>query len=236
LLEVPTEFVAVTEKDVSESVTSGTPLITQVLASMDSPEGSNGVEVQFVILDPLSLNVTGITLMDCPTNPVVPRELLKLNTGVFGRTERVTLPAPVPDEFVAMTVKEVSERVSRGVPLITQVVRSILTPSGKAGAVVQFVMLAPLSSKSVGETIISSPNIPCLPVAFKKLMAGELGETDKVTVLVPLPAELVTVMVKGVELKTPCGEPLITQVEELIVSPLGSSGVEVHEVMSVPPV
>jgi hypothetical protein len=203
---------------------------------MDSPEGSNGVEEQFVIPAPLSLNVTGITLMDCPTNPVVPRELLKLMTGVFGRTERVTLPAPVPDEFVAMTVKEVTERVSRGVPLITQVMGSILTPFGKAGAVVQLVMFAPLPSKRVGKTLISSPNNPCVPVAFKKLMEGEFEATDKVTVLVALPAELVTVIVKEVELKTSCGEPLITQVEELIVIPMGSSGLEVHEVMSVPPV
>ena len=166
-LAVPTALVTTTLNDLSERVISGIPLITQVLASMDSPEGSKGVVVQFVIVAPLSLNVTGMTLMDCPTNPEVPRELLKLMTGVFGRTEIVTLPAPVPDEFVAMTVKGVSERVSRGVPLMAQVSGSMLTPAGRFGAVVQFVMLAPLSSKRVGKTLISSPKTPCVPVAFK---------------------------------------------------------------------
>ena len=79
---------------------------------------------------------------------------------------RVTLAeAEVPTELVAVTLKSVAPIAAAGVPEITQVEVSKVNPVGRAGAIAQFVIAAPLAERVVGETDIGEPNVPLVPVA-----------------------------------------------------------------------
>jgi hypothetical protein len=76
----------------------------------------------------------------------------------------VTVADPLPTEFVAVTVYEVEERTPLGVPLITQVVGAIESPTERTGDVVQFVIEAPRLLRVVGVTVIKVPTDPLVPV------------------------------------------------------------------------
>ena len=56
----------------TESVDAGVPLITHVVALIDSPEGSVGELEHAVIFAPLLASVDGVTDIEAPTDPVVP--------------------------------------------------------------------------------------------------------------------------------------------------------------------
>jgi hypothetical protein len=73
-LPLPTAFVAVTVKVAEESIALGVPLITQVLALIESPVGSAGVIEQPVTLEPLLFKVVGVTVIGTSHCPEVPEE------------------------------------------------------------------------------------------------------------------------------------------------------------------
>ena len=73
-LPLPTAFVAVTVKVADERIALGVPLITQVLALIESPVGSAGVIEQPVTLEPLLFKVVGVILMGTSHCPEVPEE------------------------------------------------------------------------------------------------------------------------------------------------------------------
>ena len=58
----------------------------------------------------------------------------------------------------------VDGNVAVGVPEITQVLGLILAHAGKAGEILQFVMVAPLSTKVEGVTLMKFPKVPTVPV------------------------------------------------------------------------
>jgi len=126
-------------------------------------------------------------------------------------TCKITSPLPLPAEFVAVTVKVCGERISVGVPWITQVNGFMTRPSGRRGEMEQFVMEAPLELRVVGVTDMDTPNDPVVPVEPEKLTRGTEGEMLRVTPELEVPIAFVAVMVKVV-LVISKGVPLMTQV------------------------
>ena len=72
---------------------AGVPLITQLRVLIESPAGSAGATVQFVIAAPLLFSVVGLTLMAIPTVPLVPKAPAKLTVGTPALIVSVTLAA-----------------------------------------------------------------------------------------------------------------------------------------------
>ncbi len=65
-------------------------------------------------------------------------------------------------------------------------------------------------------------------------MMGAEAATARVTVAVPVPAELVAVIVNDVEGKAAVGVPLMTQVLSLMLRPEGKAAEALHMVIEAP--
>ena len=68
----PTEFTALTENGVEDSIPVGVPEITQVVVLMLSPRVRDGDISQLVMKAPLALRRVGATVIATPTVPEVP--------------------------------------------------------------------------------------------------------------------------------------------------------------------
>lgn len=231
---LPALFDEVMVNEVMGSEATGDPLMTQLAESIDSPDGKLGDAVQTVTDAPRSSRVVGATVITLPTTPMVPVEPTKLRNGAEGDTARSIGALVAPTKFVAVIVYDVCATTDVGVPLITQVVLLIVSPEGRAGEVVQELIAAPWLLSVVGATDIATPTLPEAPVASAKLIIGAEAPTDKVTLPVPDPAELVPVTVNDVEASVTVGTPLITQVNGLIVRPAGSAGDTTQPVIAAP--
>ncbi len=85
--------------------------------------------------------------------------------GAEAATVRVTVAVPVPAELVAVIVNDVEGKAAVGVPLMTQVLSLMLRPEGKAAEALHMVIEAPLVCRFVGETDMTLPTDPLVPVA-----------------------------------------------------------------------
>jgi hypothetical protein len=136
---------------------------------------------------------------------------------------------------VATTLKLVLVNVAVGVPEIIHVEELILTPAGRAGEIVQLVIVAPLDAREVGVIDMATPTAPLVPLAPAKLNVGMLTPVESETeAAAELPAELVAVMLKRVGLKPATGVPEIIQVVVFRLRPVGRLGVTLQFVMAAP--
>ena len=101
----------------------------------------------------------------------------------------------MPAKFEAETVKIVAIITADGVPEITQVTLLIKRPVGRAGEMEQEVIVEPLLFRFDGLTVIGTPIAELVPSAPRKLMVGAEAPTERLTLAVFDPAELVAVIV-----------------------------------------
>jgi hypothetical protein len=77
----------------------------------------------------------------------------------------LTVAVEAPVALVAVTVYDVELDIEEGIPEMIQVELLMKSPDGKLGDTVQFTIELPLLSRVVGDTLMSFPTSPDVPVA-----------------------------------------------------------------------
>lgn len=113
------------------------------------PVGRAGLIVQFVI-PPVTV---GTSELDTPVVKVaVPPEGKTRFAGGSALPVKVMVEAVVPYWLLAVTVKVVLGKATVGIPLIAQVVGFKVSPSGRAGLIVQLVIVPVIEGVILTET------------------------------------------------------------------------------------
>ncbi|SSC09788.1 hypothetical protein BPUTEOSOX_643 [thiotrophic endosymbiont of Bathymodiolus puteoserpentis (Logatchev)] len=154
-----------------------------------------------------------------------------LEVGAFTVKEKLALSSLSYVAFFAVTVYTLRVLTSVGVPLMVQVVLSILKPAGNVGATVQLAIAPPELLKVM--SVMAEPIIATWSATFAILGAGVFTVKDKLALPV-LPLASFAVTVYTLRALTSVGVPLMVQVALSILKPAGSAGVTVQLAIAPP--
>ena len=139
----PPEFVAVTVYVVLATIAVGVPVITPVLESSASPNGSAGATANDVDAPLVTIGVFGAGIATPLVYTIGVAVLYLSNDGAISLTAMSRVVLLDPPEFVAFTVYVFVGTMAVPVPVMIPVLASITRPTGSTGETVNTICSPP---------------------------------------------------------------------------------------------